>query len=471
MQIFFWIFGLLGILLFHLGVSVPIFVSVLVFIVAGVFLVQMFRNKKIGYLPLFLFFVYALPFIHISSYLGFNFDAPPPTTMWGLLVNPYTTQKPIVELMSMIGAVGAAGFVIGAFLARGKFVMRPAEQQGQEYHPLGRTLPLPLFFCWILAAVVLTWISAPQQNIFLGTHTQLKSLNDSWDFSSAWLISYAFILFSLADSLFETSKWKGRLKRQIVLIAFFIIVVWFQLLRGQRNCLPCVIAVGLMYFVWGKGLPGTKSWINKIKGPVIGMSVAGIFLISLFLGRLRTCLVGVTSVHDFWAKVLDQVHSGLFNPENLFCGTWSSVLLSPLSIAGDYINGVLPFDGGKTYSDLLASLIPGFLADWIGYIRPIDGLHSPAWEMTYGEGGTHAVVVPFLNYRMAGVFIIIALWSYLFVKIERKAFYRLTVSWLALLGMIATAAPHWLWYGEKNIMNALIIWLVLSVAYRIQIVR
>jgi hypothetical protein len=31
------------------------------------------------------------------------------------------------------------------------------------------------------------------------------------------------------------------------------------------------------------------------------------------------------------------------------------------------------------------------------------------------------------------------------------------------------AAPHWLWYGEKSGMNAMVLWLVLSFFYRVSL--
>ena len=114
-------------------------------------------------------------------------------------------------------------------------------------------------------------------------------------------------------------------------------------------------------------------------------------------------------------------------------------------------------------------MMPGFLADWIGYTRPIDSLRGPAWEMIYGGGGIHAVVVPFIDFRMAGVFFIVALWSFVLAKIEHYSIKRLSVSKLALLGIIAMAIPGWLWYGEKHIMNAPIIWLMLSFLCRVRL--
>lgn len=109
------------------------------------------------------------------------------------------------------------------------------------------------------------------------------------------------------------------------------------------------------------------------------------------------------------------------------------------------------------------------MADEIGYKRPIDLLASPALEMRYGLGGTHATVVPFMNFRMLGVLVIPALWANMFTHLEKGVLKRLNVSSLAFLCTVATAAPHWLWYGEKNGLNALIIYSLLGVMYRISL--
>ncbi len=107
------------------------------------------------------------------------------------------------------------------------------------------------------------------------------------------------------------------------------------------------------------------------------------------------------------------------------------------------------------------------MADAIGYTRPIDGFSGPAWEMRYGIGGTHAAVVPFMNFRMLGVLVIPALWAYIFTRYENGALKKLSIINLAFLSTVAMAAPHWLWYGEKNGFNALVIWFLLAFLYRL----
>ncbi len=379
------------------------------------------------------------------------------------------TDKTIIELMSMIGAVGAAGFVAGTSLLQGKLSMASSGEVTKRYRAFGKTLSLPVFFAWVAVSVVLTWISAPADTIFTAGYTTSKAIGENWNFSSSWMFSYAFLLFALADSMFEVSPKIGKLKRKIVLFAFLLIVIWFQLLRGNRDSLPCVVGALLMYYVWGKGLVGSVKSRIKNKSRVLFLALFVIVVVAYIVGALRSAAVGVGNISDLLNLFNDLASTGAIGFDNLITGTWSGALLTPLSVAGDYIHGTLPIKYGQTYLDLLGSIVPGFLADWIGYTRPIDALHGPAWQMTYGQGGTHAVVVPFIDFRMAGVFIIVALWSFAFAKIERYSVRRFTVSNLALLGIISTVIPHWLWYGEKYIISSPIIWLIISVLYRVRL--
>jgi hypothetical protein len=73
-----------------------------------------------------------------------------------------------------------------------------------------------------------------------------------------------------------------------------------------------------------------------------------------------------------------------------------------------------------------------------------------------------------MDFRIFGVFLIMVLWGLLLSKIEGYLLTCLSLRNMALVGIIAMALPHWLWYGDKNIMNALMIWLILSVLHRVR---
>jgi hypothetical protein len=467
---FFLALGAFGVLLFHIGYYPPVLVSVMVFVLVSYLLIVQYQKHFVGPLILLLFLCYALPFIHIIPYLWFDYSSEP-LILWGLAVNSYMTDKTIIELMSMIGAVGACGFAVGAIAAAKRFHLPEAALSASVNLPPMRTLSMPTFFVWIAMGVIASWLFAPAQTVFTEVYTESVSISQNWNFSSLWMFSYAFLTFALADAIIECDRSLARLKRKIFFFAMLLVVVWFQLLRGDRESLPLILAAILMFYVWGAPI---TSFINK-KTKVVSISkikiallVLLVFLVSLFTGALRYSLVGadlagtVSIARDLFAP-------GQIGFENILAGTWSAVLLTPLGIAGDHLNNSLSLQYGQTYWDFIASLMPGFVADFIGYQRPIDGFHGPAWEVTYGMGGNHAVVVPFMNFRMFGVFAIIASWTYLFAKLERLFSADLTPSRLAFLGIVAMGTPHWLWYGEKNIINSLIIWFLLSLIYRASI--
>jgi hypothetical protein len=451
--------GIMAVILAHMRIYVPVGVSVSLIGVVAWYHVSAYRRGTVGPLTLLLFVTYALPFIHTVPYTWFDFAAPPPLAMWGLIANPYMVDEDIVRLMSMMGAVGAVGFMAGTVLLRRTVDAGTATSQ----FDLRKSLSVPMFIAWIFAALMLSWIKAPGETIFVSNYGESAAPGNEWNFGSSWMISYAFLLFCLGDAMYDPVA--GKLKRKVVLFAFLVIVVWFQLLRGDRESLPCVVAALLMYYVWGQGLrvAVTAGVANK---KVLFAGFFAIALISFVIALLRSRSESIGTGADLLGEIAYLRDLGVFRLDNLIHGTWSGVLLTPLSTAGSYLAGTLSLNFGQTYLDFLLSSVPGVVADLIGFVRPIDALRGPAYEMRYGLGGTHAVVVPFMNFRMAGIFFVIALWSFVFALVERRALKSVNVQNLALLGVIAMAAPHWLWYGEKNIMTALIIWFLLDIFYK-----
>lgn len=464
MLTFFWIVGVCGILLFYNGIYPPVIVSVTIFVIAASYLIWLYRHKKTGPLILLTFLTYALPFIHIIPYIWFDYNNPP-NRMWGLAANPYMFDQTIIELTSMIGAVGVIGLIIGVSFSSLKLV-NSLHKKIFDHQIIVRvqTLSIPFFLVWVTIGIIFSWFFSPEQTIFTAAYTQSKSISTNWNFGSIWMFSYAFLTFALADSMFETSKNVRKLKKKIIFYSILFVVIWLQLLRGDRESLPFVLGCFLMYYLWGNKLISPQK--RKIPWKKILLWMLIIFIISYIIGILRSAMVskdflGMTNIIE------ENLKDDEFGIDNLISGTWSGALLSPLSVAGDYLNNLLSIKYGQTYVDLLTSVIPGFVSDWIGFIRPIDSRHGPAWEIRYGQGGTHAVVVPFMNFRMIGVFFIILLWSFALAKIERQVIKNSGVINLSFLVIVVTALPHWLWYGEKNIINALIIWLILSLFYRL----
>ncbi|MBF0414788.1 MAG: hypothetical protein HQL79_03365 [Magnetococcales bacterium] len=434
----------------------------MILIAVTMYLIQQYRQERLGVLMLLLWLVFALPFIHIPPYIWFNFDSDP-IYLWGLAVNPYMVDKNVIQLTGMIGAVGALGFALGISLGN-KRIQRDLGQNPNGSRRVFRTMAMHIWMVWVFAGVILTILSAPQETILTATYTESKPALDN--FGSAWMISYIIMSFAYCDALVESNDRIKSKKYIIIMSAIVISVVFFNLLRGKRDSVPWIFGLALINYYWAAGITQRR----KLNIPWLKFALLALVLVwvSLILGIVRSELAGV-SLNEAATLFAQLYESDAFGVSNLLHGTWSAVLLSTLSVAGDHIYGFLKLNMGKDYLDLLLSTIPGFVADAIGYVRPIDGLHGPAWEMRYGLGGTHATVVPFMNFRMIGVLVIPTIWSFYLCKFERSVLTKIDVIKLSFLVTFAMAAPHWLWYGEKSGMNAVVIWIILSFFYRVSL--
>ncbi len=460
----FGLYGAVAVGLFYFDIYFPIWLSVLTLVFVTLYLLRQYRQKRLGILMLLIWLVYALPFIHIPPYIWFDFNQDP-LLLWGLAVNPYMVDERVITLTAMIGAVGGSGIAFGASLNNRRI------QQDLGVNPDGskrlfRTMAMPIWLVWVVIGITLTALSSPQETIFTAAYTESKSSLDGANFSSAWMMSYVILSFSFCDALLERQVALKRIKWTTILVAVILVVVYFQLLRGDRESVTWVFGLTLVFYYWAAGITQrscfTIPWL-KIAGVAFGLVA-----VSMVIGAVRSGLTGA-SLADAGVLIGDLYESESIGLANMLHGTWSAVLLTPLSVAGDHVYGLLAAKWGQDYVNLFLSIIPGFLADAIGYIRPIDSTQGPAWEMRYGIGGTHATVVPFMNFRMLGVFLGPAIWTFIMVNYEKMALRQVSVIKLSLLVTIAMASPHWLWYGEKNGFNALVLWLILAFFYRVSL--
>lgn len=455
-------FGLIAIGLFHADVFFPIWISVALLIFVSMYFLHLYRTQFLGILMLVLWLVYVLPFIHIVPYLWFDFNQTDPLQMWGLAVNDYMMDQTVVELTAMLGAVGAMGMALGASL-NVKPIAKDSGTNSDGTRRIFRTMSVPIWLGWVSIGVGLSWLVAPEETLFNAAYTTSVAKIDTARFGSAWMMSYVILGFAFCDALLE-GKWS--IKMPIIMGAVAIVVVFFQLLRGDRESIPFVFGLSLAYFYWATGITQRRTvkvlWLN-----IVGVGV-GLVVVSMFIGALRHTLIGA-SILDIGGFVREMNEEGTLGFDTLLHGTWSATLLTPLSVAGDHVYDLLELKLGRDYLDFVLSIPPGFIAEALGYIRPLDQERGPAWEMRYGIGGTHAVVVPFMNFRMVGVFLIPAIWSFIIASYEKSALQRVYVANLTLLVTIAMAAPHWLWYGEKSGFNAIVLWLVFSIFYHVSV--
>ncbi len=459
--------GIYSVISFHEGRYFPIWLSVAVLTTVTVLLWKRYQDKRIGQLILLYWLIFALPFIHIPPYLFYDFEREAPFALWGFIIRPYMLEERIIELTAMIGATGAISFCIGAFLHGAPIDRDKGLTVGPDFRGIS-SMSMPIWLIWVAAGTLLSWLVTPTETLFTAQYAQgNESVLDNASFGSAVMVSYTLLAFALSDMVLDQNAARKSLKRKILLLVVLYILFYLQLLRGSRTAVPFVLGCLLTYFYWGA--PLLKATKKKLPWLYIAGGGFALVVISMLIGTLRSYLTYVDSAADLFQLMVDLNSVGKLGFSNLLHGTWSAILLTPLSVAGDHIYDLLPLKLGKDYKDIFLSLPPGFVADALGYTRPLSKFTGPSFEMRYGMGGTHYTVLPFMNFRMIGVLIIPGILAYLLTAGEKKALHRLSALNLTFLCMLASSGPHFLWYAEKYGINTVIIWAVLAVCYRVSL--
>jgi len=231
--------------------------------------------------------------------------------------------------------------------------------------------------------------------------------------------------------------------------------------NGKRTSLP--LAFGLFIYHLTFVLWGGK--INFMKGILILISTVILIFIGNMHGALRGELFHVFALEDLFEILNGLSDRGVLGMNMITHGTWTDVLLTPFSAAYMYINK-RELLLGVDYLNMILSLPPAFISDYLGYVRPWNSDKSPAWEMIFGNGGVHATVLPFRNFGLIGVTIVSCLSTLLVMYIEKIQTMR--ISYFQPFLYISTMAliPHWVWYGEKPLINGLIYMLLMSWIYK-----
>jgi len=146
--------------------------------------------------------------------------------------------------------------------------------------------------------------------------------------------------------------------------------------------------------------------------------------------------------------------------------TWSGVLLTNLANAAEYRESQKENLWGLTYVQYFQSLPPGIVATFFNYTRPMDGRDNPGvWYAGPAGGGVHIAVVPFRNFGIYGLFLLMALYGILIGLIDRGNDMR-TFWWRVMYGSLVTCSFFWFWYGEMNLIRAAMGTIVFGCLYK-----
>lgn len=454
--------GCINIFFFYIDEFLPVYFSSILMLMCFLIVHFLFKSSFINILSYVLFISFALPFIHIPGYIFYDFNSNP-SSLWGLATNPYMLDESVIKLTAMMGSTGLLGIVLG-FVIAGRKVIHQQNLILKSSDSNFARLTLLDTITLLLIGLFFSVLSAPSDSILTAAYTHSKTLLQGKGFDSAWMFGYIAITFAYCDAWLDHSRKTASLKRKLCIGFILYIFIVLQLMRGDRESIPWVFALFICPYFCSRIFVDQAHVVIKWRMFVIG----SLLLLSLnfVVGLLRSNIYGLGPAEAI-NSLMVLLSSDRYNFSNLFSGTWSAVLLTPLSVAGDYIHERQSLKWGLDYWNLLLSTPPGFVANWFDYVRPWSGDVGPAWDMRYGIGGTHALVLPFRNFSMPGVFLISAIVSYLVCRFEVLTQERFSLYRLTLVLILIMVIPHWLWYGEKYILNALIIFLIFKIIYRL----
>jgi hypothetical protein len=440
-------------LAFMLGRTLPVEAGVIVFGTISIWGLVAQSMTRLSLLPRFMVLLYAVCF---SVTVGHLFDR---YYVWWH--TPAATalirDSRVSSEMMAVGVVGLLGLLVGMRLAQAFCHPRIARPARTPTPTLGQGMTI----AFAAVAVGLSWIVAPKATIFTAAYNTGNSaiVAAPMNFNAAWLLSYVTIVVLVIDCERERSDRLRRLKRIVIGIAVAIIVVFLQVLRGDRECSGLLVALAFLYLTGSDSawlLRRTSDLVKRLRR--VAVPAAVVFLIFLILGAVRVSLASPEqrqrlSVYQSFLTTFQE-------------NTWSSILLTNLAQAGQFRSHTAHYLYGETYADYLKSLPPGIVTRAFGIERPLESDRGPNWWFFgVSAGGIHAVVVPFRNFGMPGAFLVLMLYgwfiAWLEIRNDQHAFWR-----RLLYGAACVGSFFWFWYGDMTMVRALMSAAVVGPVYR-----
>ena len=464
------ILAIVLVILFIFGYSLPLIFGVIILGISLLSQVNFFLQKKIGFLSVFAYLIYCLPFIHFIEYFFYDFDSPPALT-WSMVTSPYNSILGIVRIALTLSTIGALSFNFIPNLKSLKLI-RSSSIVSPKIH---NTLSLIPWSFFLIFALYLSYISAPTDAITEAVYASSSSFSRDVGFDSSWVFSYCIVIFLAMDILFERKPSLKLTKKLLLVSSIIYMVLWDSLLRGEREGLMLLGSFILFYFFYWKNFSqfikptrltdaekkaSTIIQYSRFKIVILTFSLLAIsFVTALF--RSRISLYSFSEVLDIGAEILY-----IEGFANLIKGTWTAVLSTIFSVSGDHYYQIHSINYGNDYLNHIYSILPGFVSKWLGLVRPVDE-EGIAAQLLYTGGGYHNIVITFRSFSVFGIYLITSLWYYLIVSLEKNLARTVNIYTCSLLALLILIMPKWLWYTDKNLMNALIIYVIIAFLFNI----
>lgn len=407
-------------------------------------------------LPRLLVLLYILPFGVCVGYLNDPFHQWP--LFSGYMALDYQMDPLVIRQMLTVGVIGIIGLATGTLLGSCLSAARPRVNESKPAK--ARTLGPFLFLSGLAVATLLSYLNAPKETIFQSSVLdQSISTTAKASFNAAWLISYLIIVILWIDA--ERDTWHGRRaswKFISIIVASLYIVIVLELLRGDREAIALVAALGGLYL--------TRARFGQVNGWRVQWKRVLQLVVPAVVVCMSFVMVGSARQQVATAAAWSAPNVEQLITDGLAASTWTGVLYTDLSLSGRYRHHQLQYVYGKTYLDYLLSAPPGFVARLLGYQRPMD-LEQPAeWFYDIAGGGTYVTNVPFVNFGAPGVLLILACWGLLGVLWEIRGQEKRLWARLAY-GTALAISFFWFWYGEMNLVRAFSISIAMYISYRV----
>lgn len=443
------------------GENIPLLYSFYALLIPLATVVYSLKHNRVGALGWLAILIYLLPFNHLLGYLIFGYDDV--RSVWTLnpKIGPYLTDRTLVDLVGCIMASAVLGIAVAVSLNCLPYrVECSCRHASNQYQTLNKTQ----FVLLLLVSIFLAWASMPSDSIINVAYTESSAKLSWFNWPSAWLLSYVIIAILYSDCILDKSR-NSRRKLIYLNSAMFYLVVVNDLGSGKRTSIPLLFA---LFFFYVFHYCDKSSAIGKNRGLVTAILAVIVVFIANLHGALRGELFDINSMSELVFFFNELLERNLLGFNMLTHGTWTDVLMTPFSAAFDYIDGRGP-SYGVDYWNMVLSIPPAFLASAIDYTRPWDSSQGPAWEMIFGNGGIHATVLPFRNFGLIGVVAASAIYITLLLIVEKRIAKKYSVLNISMYISVISVLPHWLWYGEKPIINALIYVAIMNMIYHIMV--
>ncbi len=450
--------------LFWSGQLMPMRLTICVLAALSVFGIASLQITSLSIMTRLYVLLYILPF---SANLGYLFDRN--FVWWQTPTNILLCQNHtlINEMLSMV-LVGLCGLMTGI-----EWVAISACQRLQSNRKPSTDVPgnqtvmsLPVYAILLYVAYICSWLYAPEASIFTAAYASADAGHGMYKdvgMNSSYLISYLLLMLLIVDAEREAPRSSRRMLKMMstMLVTSYIVVV-LQLLRGDRECAGLLAAIVMLYIT----SPSMEAARGRIQRGLVQFSRT----LKVFV-PLAVCVAAFIAMGSLRhsASQKSAAVSGAWNTlvEGATQNTWTAVALNNLGLCADYNYKTITYLYGQTYIDYFLSLPPGSITMAMGYERPMESNESNPSMWYHGliaAGGMHPAVVPFRNFGIWGVLVILILEGAFICCCETYNETGTLASRL-LYGSIATSCMLWYWYGDMNFIRTVMMWGIVYVIH------